>query len=145
MQNEKEKNENIAIQLSDIENLSTHSVKLNDTIAAQLKSKVILECKIEDISKHFKSPSLFDKYNGAINELIEKCIPDNLEDKCKFCKEESKEDSDRLCNKYRYQMSSTFFFAAKSFDVILEANKKIIKDKSFINKLAIEFLIVSTV
>lgn len=135
----KEKNDNIAIKLADIENVSTHSVKMNDTIAAQLKSKAILECKIEDISKHFKSPTEFDKYNVAINELIEKCIPDNLEDKCKFCKEESKEDSDRLCNKYRYQMSSTFFLAAKSFDIILEVNKKIIKDKDFINKLAIEF------
>lgn len=75
----------------------------------------------------------------AVEDAMERSLPDNIKDNCAFCKGEGTEVGDRACKKYYLQMNLTFSVASTEFINIIFKNRYIYNDKHQLQKLTIEF------
>lgn len=75
----------------------------------------------------------------AVEDAMEKSLPDDIKDRCAYCKDEGDEVGDKACGKYILQMQLTFMIASSEFINLIFRNRFIYDDKPKLQKLTIKF------
>lgn len=91
------------------------------------------------IKKFIGGQKNFDIVNKAFQVSMKKAIPDNLKDECLWCQGKSKDEADKKCNLYYWQMEATYMMAATEFVLLVRHNKNVLRDPVYIQQLTIEF------
>ncbi|MEQ3664747.1 hypothetical protein [Olleya sp.] len=81
----------------------------------------------------------FNILNKAFDNAMQKSLPNDIEEHCLFCKKQSDDFGDKLCQKYYLQMNITFMMASNEFISLVSQNKHIYNDKSSLKKLTAKF------
>jgi hypothetical protein len=105
--------------------------------------------KLNEANKNVVQPEVFlIKFIGAENfkraekamsEALENSLPKGVKEKCKWCLNESKEESDKACKKYELQAFITFKFMAVEFVDVIRSNHYVYNNKNLRFKLTEEF------
>ena len=117
------------IRFSDIDNLETKFIKIED-YTTENKIKVG-EGKfvVEYIREYIDDEKLFDKINDIFKIAIHKTIPQIKKDECPFCTGGKKDNLKRICDSYQVEGTINFVAASFEFVSIVESNKHLFFEK----------------
>lgn len=91
------------------------------------------------IKKFLVSEKNFEIADNAMKKAMERALPKDRKEKCKFCLKLSEDEGDKLCQKYYLQMQMTYVLAATEFVNIVLQNRFIYDNKPNLQRLTINF------
>lgn len=127
------------IRFTDIDKIKTQSIKLDPGTAEKLGFNKNAKSPTDYIKKYLNDTQIFDNVQNQFNSYVEKTLPDNVKQNCKWCLGEKTDESNKKCTMYYREAEVNFYFASYEFVRIVENNKHLIKGNALLKSLTIKF------
>lgn len=114
-----------------------HTVKLPKKDWKEIQ-KLLPKSPHELMKEMIGNDRLYNQIHSLIVDMMEKSMPEEVE--CAHCGEMTSDRSNPAFQFYVTQMQTTYFLSVSEFVNLIDANKRLYRDKETISKLALLFL-----